>query len=251
MTRVAVVTGGSSGIGAALARRLAGRGWRLVLVARGRERLERLAAELDAEPEACNVADRGEVADLAARLGERHDALHLLVNNAGVPGRAGFLTMELDRIEEIVGVNYLGGVWCLRALLPLLERGAPSDLVNVASIAGTVAYGPSGPYSASKHAQLAFSRTVAAELAPRGVRVHSVNPGFTHTDGFPQDRLLRRRLLRRLVMDPERVADAIVRSVEHGAPETFVPAAFRLPAVLQAIAPGTLTRIMAARARRS
>jgi short-subunit dehydrogenase len=243
-----VVTGGSSGIGAALARKLAAGGWRCVLLARGRERLERLAAEIDAEAEVCDVADRDAVGRVAAAVGERHDAVHLLVNNAGIPGRAGFLELPADRIEEVVRVNYLGGVWCLRAFLPLLEAGAPADLVNVASVAGTVSVGPSGPYSASKHAQLAFSRSVTAELAPRGIRVHSVNPGFTETEGFSHDRIARRgRWGARLVMRPERVADAILRTVERGRTEVFVPSGFRAVAALQGLAPGSVTRLYANR----
>ncbi len=245
--RVAVVTGGSSGIGAALARKLTARGWLCVLLARGRERLERVAAELGAEAEPCDVADRAQVGRVAAAVGERHSAVHLLVNNAGVPGRGGFLELPAERIEEVMRINYLGSVWCLRAFLPLLEAGAPADVVNVASVAGTVAFGPSGPYSASKHAQLAFSRNVTAELAPHRIRVHSVNPAFTETEGFPQDRLADGGWTRRLVMTPERVADAIVEAVENGRVEVFVPGGYRLAAAAQALAPASLARLAARR----
>ena len=182
---------------------------------------------------------------VATAVAERHPAVHLLVNNAGLPGRAGFLELAPERIEEVVRVNYLGSVWCLRAFLALLEAGAPSDVVNVASVAGTVAHGPSGPYAASKHAQLAFSRSVTAELAPRGIRVHSVNPAFTATEGFPQGKLLNGGWTRRLVMEPERVADAILRAVDRGRPEVFVPGGYRLAAAAQALAPGSLARVMA------
>ena len=108
-------------------------------------------------------------------------------SNAGIPARGGFLELPEDRIEEVARINYLGGVWCLRAFRPLLERGAPSHLVNVASVAGTVAFGPSGPYAAAKHAQVAFSRNVAAELAGRGIRVHTICPGPVETRGIPAD----------------------------------------------------------------
>ncbi len=188
--KVAVITGGSSGIGAALARRLGEHGYRCVLVARGRERLERVAAELGAEAEVCDVGDRAAVEDLAARVGERHPSLRLLVNNAGVPGRVGFLDATPELIENVTRTNYLGGVWCLKAFLPLLEAGAPSTLVNVVSVAGTVSGGPSAPYTASKHAQIAFSRTIATELESRRIGVLTVNPGLTHTEGFPQERFL-------------------------------------------------------------
>src|SRR5687768_6924767 len=96
--RVAVVTGGSSGIGAALGQALTKRGWRCVLVARNQERLERTAAEIGAEAEICDVGDRGLVEELASRVGKRHPAVHLLVNNAGTAGRRGFLELEPERI---------------------------------------------------------------------------------------------------------------------------------------------------------
>jgi uncharacterized protein len=239
---VAVVTGGSSGIGAAVARALAERGWRCVLVARGRERLEALAQELGGEAEACDVGDRGQVEELARRVGERHEAIQLLVNNAGIPGGGGFVDVSLEQIEEVTRTNYLGSVWCLRAFLPLLERGARSDVVTIASVAGTVAVGASGPYTAAKHAQLAFSRSIAVELAPRDIRVHSILPGWVETDRFP-DHTLRGTLPDALVMQPEKVAKAVVRALEHNRREVFVPEGYRVAAALQGLMPATLGRL--------
>ena len=185
--KVSVVTGGSSGIGAALARQLAARGVRCVLVARGRERLERVAAELGAEAEVCDVQDRAAVDALVRRVRERHPAIHLLVNNAGVPGRRGFLELEPERIEEIVRINYLGGVWCLRAFLPLLEAGRPAHVVNVASVHGLVASVHKAPYVAAKFGLVGMSRVAALEYAAAGSRasggvtVNCVCPGWTET----------------------------------------------------------------------
>ena len=240
--QVAVVTGGSSGIGAAIARTLAGRGWQLVLLARGEERLAEFAGELGAEQEVCDVADRAEVERIAAAVRERHPAIRLLVNNAGIPGGGGFLDLELDQIEKLVRTNYLGSVWCLRAFLPALEAGAPADLVNIASVAGTIAAGHSGPYSASKHAQLAFSRSVGVELAGSGVTVHTVIPGLIDTPGFPNRSRFRSRLLQGLVADPELVADQVVRGIERNRLEQFVPRWYRPAAIVQAAAPGLLAR---------
>jgi uncharacterized protein len=242
--RVAVITGGSSGIGAALAGRLTDDGWTCVLLARNAERLERVARELDAEAEVCDVADRSQVDAVAKRIGERHPAIHLLVNNAGIPAGGGFLELPPERIEEVTRTNYLGSVWALRAFLALLERGAPSRVVNVASVAGTVARGSGGPYAASKHAQLAFSRNVGRDLRPRGISVHSVNPGPVPTSGFPQRSLLARRWGRHVVVTPEHVADAIVRALERGRAEIFVPGYFRLAGIAQALAPTTVVRLV-------
>ena len=242
---VAVVTGGSSGIGAAIARRLAGSGWHCVLLARRRELLEPLAAELGGEWAICDVGDREAVEQTAAQITERHPELRLLVQSAGIPARRGFLDGGPERIEQVLRVNYLGSVWCLRAFLPALERARPADVVNIVSVAGTVAFPPSGPYSASKHAQLAFSRATAAELRARGVRVHTVNPGFIETEGFPQRTVLRNPLLRRAVVGPERVADHVFEVLRRDRSETFVPGWYRIAPLTQAFAPGLLARLLA------
>src|SRR3954471_8128199 len=155
MGRVAVVTGASSGIGEEIARLLAARGDLCVLLARRAERLGALAEELGGEAEPCDVSDRAAVEAVAARVLERHPRIDLLANVAGVPGRRGFLDAEPELVEAVLDTNYLGSVWTLRASLPGLAPG--SWVVNVASVAGTVA---DGPYSASKHAQLCFSRAV-------------------------------------------------------------------------------------------
>jgi short-subunit dehydrogenase len=240
---VAVVTGGATGIGAALARRLAERDWQCVLVGRREDRLRAAAAEVGGEFEVCDVADREAVERMAERVRERHPQVGLLVNNAGVPGRGNFLDLPPERIEELVRINYLGGVWCLRAFLPALEAAAPAHLVNVVSIAGAVAI---GPYSASKHAQLAFSRSVASELRPRGIRVHTINPGLVQTEGFPQKQALQSRL-RRIVVDPDYVAKRIVRGIEHDRSELFIPGWYRIAALAQAALPVTFGRLGARR----
>jgi short-subunit dehydrogenase len=242
--RIAVITGGSSGIGAATARALTRRGWRCVLLARERERLERMATELGAEAEPCDVADRAQVRDVAARVGERHEAIHLLVNNAGYTKRKGFLESTPEEIEGVVQTNYLGAVWALLSFLPLLEAGKPADVVNVASVAGTVAHGASGPYAATKHAQLAFSRATTPELAARGIHVHTVNPGPVETPGFPQRQLLEHRFLRLVVLTPEQVAEAIVKAVERNRTEIVLPRYLRVAGAAQALAPATLARVL-------
>jgi uncharacterized protein len=240
--RVAVVTGGSSGIGAAVARALTQRGWRLVLLARGEERLRAVAEEVGAEHVVCDVSDRAAVERVAAAVRERHAAVDLLVNNAGIPGRGGFFELDGAQIEALVRTNYLGSVWCLVAFLPALEAASPADVVNVVSVAGTLAAGHSGPYSAAKHAQLAFSRSAGVELAGRAIRVHTINPGFVHTSGFPNRDRFRLGALRRLVVEPEAVAAAVVRAVEWNRTEQFVPWWYRPAPVVQAVTPGLLAR---------
>jgi len=241
MQRIAVVTGASSGIGAEIARALAKRDWHCVLLARREDRLRALADEIGGEYEICDVTDRGAVDAVATR----HPRLDLLVNNAGVPARSSFLEGD---VETALRTNYLGGIWCVRAFLPALEAAVPSDIVNIVSVAGTVALPASGPYAASKHAQLAFSRATAAELRGRGIRVHTIKPGFVETEGFPQSWLP--RPARRLVVGPERIAAHVLDSLDRGRGETTVPRYYAVPAVLQAVVPNLVARVLANRIRR-
>jgi short-subunit dehydrogenase len=246
---VAVVTGASSGIGAETARELTRRGWHCVLVARREDRLRALADELGgAEVEVCDVADRAAVEAMAASVLERHPAVHLLVNNAGIPARGSILSIEPERIERVMAVNYLGGVWCVRALLSGLRAAGSADgahIVNLVSVAGTVAFAPLGAYSASKHAQLAFSRSLRAGLRESGIRVHTVLPGFAETEGFPQKGVLQSRLLELFLTSPEKIASSIADAVDKGRGEVTVPwFPFRPISVLQAVAPGLMARLV-------
>ena len=239
--RVAVVTGASSGIGAEIARLLAERGHLCVLLARRADRLQELADELGGEAEPCDVSDRAAVGAVAARVLERHPKIHVLVNNAGIPGRTRFLDGDPDVIERLIRINYLGGVWCLRAFLPGLRAAAPADVVNIVSVSGVVAGPPSGPYSASKHAQLAFSRTIAAELRGERIRVHTVKPGFAETEGFPQAWLP--RPMQRIVIGPEDVAAHVLRSLDDGRGETTVPWFYGPVGTMQDLMPNVFTRV--------
>ena len=247
MERIAVVTGASSGIGEATARALADRGWTCVLLARREERLRRLADELGGEAERCDVSDRDDVEAVAGRVLERHPAVHVLVNNAGVPARGTFLRVEPGVIRRAIEVNYLGGVWCTRAFMPGLEAGAARDgrahVVNVVSVAGTAAFAPAGAYAASKHAQLAFSRSLAAALRGTPIRVHTILPGFVETEGFPQHNVLRSRLLRRFLIEVDEVAAAIVKAIERDKREVTIPwFPYRLVSIAQTLTPGLVSR---------
>ena len=240
--RVAVVTGASSGIGAEIARLLAARGDLCILLARRADRLEALAEEIGGEAEPCDVSDRAAVDNVAARVLERHPGIDVLVNNAGIPGRTRFLDGDPEKIERLIRINYLGAVWCLQAFLAGLRAAAPSDVVNVVSVSGVVTGPPSGPYSASKHAQLAFSRTIAAELRGEGIRVHTVKPGFTETEGFPQSWLPRH--VQRVVIGPRDVATHVLRSLEEHRGETTVPWYFGPVAPLQDAMPNIFARVL-------
>jgi uncharacterized protein len=230
--RVAVVTGASSGIGAELCRQLAAGGWHVV-------GLSRRPAPDAHEHEACDVSDHQAVAEVAARVLERHPRIDLLVNNAGIKGPRLFVGADPAVLETHLRTNYLGAVWCLNAFLSGLERG--SHVVNMVSVAGTVAY---GPYSATKHALLAFSRTIAVELAELGISVHTINPGFVETPGFPQEGRFPFPW-RYLLAYPPLVVRRTLRAIEFDQREITVPRWYAPASWTQALVPGVVARVLA------
>ena len=240
---IALVTGASSGIGAATARRLAREpGAHVILLARREDRLRELAAELgSASVIAADVLDPETPARVAAEVESAHGRLDLLVNNAGAAWRGTFADTGWDNVRRHMELNFDATVRLTEALLGLLRRSAPSAIVNVSSTAGRVSRPTSGAYSASKFALAGWTDALHGEEAPHGVHVGLVLPGFVATEGFPQRELVERRATRWLVSTPERVAEAIVDAGPGGRAERYVPRAYWIAAALRILAP-RLTR---------
>lgn len=180
--RLAVVTGASSGIGAATARSLAAHGFEVVCVARRTERIEALAQEIDGRAVTCDLTDADAVARLAEAVGGRLD---LLVNNAG--GAIGLEPVEHgdpDDWRRMFEINVVATLQTTRALLPALEVDGGGTVVNVGSIAGRLAYEGGGGYTAAKHALAVMTETLRLELNGRPVRVCEVAPGMVRTEEF-------------------------------------------------------------------
>jgi short-subunit dehydrogenase len=243
---IALVTGASSGIGAATARRLAREpGARLVLVARREDRLRALAAELGgATVIAADLLDPGAPARIAREVEATHGRLDLLVNNAGAAWRGRFGDVGWENVRRHMELNFDATVRLTEALLPLLRRSAPSSIVNVASTAARVSRGNSGAYSASKFALVGWSDALHLEERDHGVHVGMVLPGFVATEGFPQAELRQRRLTRWIVSSPEKVAEAVVAAGPGGAAERYVPRPYWLAAALRVVAPRLVRRAL-------
>ena len=178
---VAVVTGASSGIGAASARRLAADGFHVVAAARRLDRVEALAAEIDGTAVGCDVTDAGQVAALAAAVGDRCD---LLVNNAGgALGQEPVAEADLDAWQAMYASNVLGAAAVTKALLPALIA-AQGQVVFVTSVAADGAYEGGAGYCGAKAAERAIAGAMRLELVDQPVRIAEISPGMVATEEF-------------------------------------------------------------------
>ncbi|MBT2384416.1 SDR family oxidoreductase [Streptomyces sp. ISL-11] len=191
-TRTAVITGASSGIGAATARRLAAEGYRVVLTARREDRIEALAAELteaghEAVAHVLDVTDPAAVTAFADSLG---DSVDVLVNNAGgALGADPVATADAADWRTMYEVNVLGALHVTQALLPRLRRATDGGTVlMVSSTAGLATYEGGGGYVAAKHGSHVMAETLRLELCGEPVRVIEIAPGMVRTDEFAVNR---------------------------------------------------------------
>jgi short-subunit dehydrogenase len=242
--RLAVVTGASSGIGAATARLLAGDGWRVIAVARRADRLEELASALgEVVPVAADLTEADAPQRIRAAV-EREGALGLLVNNAGTAWRSTFAEGGYDNVRRTMDINFDAVVRLTEVLLPLLRASTPSSIVNVSSVAGRVGRPANGAYAASKFALAGWTDSLGVEEEPQGVHVGLVLPGFVATEGFPARQLVSSARTRWLVSTPEKVAKAIVAAGPGGKREVYVPRFYGLVPKLRHLVPGLTRRTL-------
>ena len=191
MQNIAVVTGASSGIGAATARRLASEGFHVVAAARRADRLDALVKEIGANATAveCDITSDASVARLATTVAALDGTLTLLVNNAG--GARGVDPVAAGSVDDwqwMYEVNVLGTLRVTKALLPALEASGRGTIVTVGSTAAFTPYEGGGGYVAAKHGQTALVGTLRLELCGRPVRVIEIDPGMVRTDEFALNR---------------------------------------------------------------
>lgn len=252
--RRALVTGASSGIGAATARLLAKNGYRVALLARRADRLEALARELPGGERghlvlACDLRDPAAIETAFAKLRHEFDGLDLLVNNAGMGYRARVDEIEPELLRRVFDTNVFGLLLACRAALPLLRRGSRPVVVNVASVVGRRGIPGQSAYSASKAAVVSIGEALRVEWAHEGIAVCTLNPGLTAT-GFFEAQPNPSQL-----PDPdpstsvpaEDVAAHVLGLDRSPRAEVSLRAKWRLLAILSVIAPRTADRMLVRR----
>lgn len=259
--RTALVTGGSRGLGFALAQELAASGARVALCARGEEALERARERLEAGgadvlATRCDVSRRDEVDAWVAEALERFGRVDVLVNNAGVISVGPLLAQRPEDFAESLGVHFWGIVNPVYALLPhFLERGE-GTIANITSIGGRVSVPQLSTYAPAKHAAIGLSRALHAELARHGIHVLTVVPGLMRTGSyvaalFKGDRELLYDLFTPLASSPvttvpaDRAARRIVRAIRRRETEVTLTLHAKLATRAAGLAPGLVTEALA------
>jgi NAD(P)-dependent dehydrogenase (short-subunit alcohol dehydrogenase family) len=258
--KVVLITGGSRGLGLALARELAARGARLAICGRDSESLERARASLaragaDVVAVPCDVRDRRSVQELVEEVRRGLGSIDVLINNAGVIEVGPAETMSVEDYEEALGTNFWGILHPTLEVLPEMRQRGAGRIVNITSIGGKLGIPHLLPYSASKFAAVGFSQGLRAEEAEHGIKVVTVVPGLMRT-GSPRNAIFRGQhraeyawfsisdSLPGLSISVERAARRIVLACQRGDAEVLFPAVTRVATIANALAPATTANLI-------
>ena len=259
--RVAVISGGSRGLGLLLARQLKRRGARVVLLARNKDELGRAHQELDyprgsvlAIP--CDVADRSQVQQAIESTVQYFGRLDVLINNAGVIQVGPLEQMTYEDFQRAMNVHFWGTLHCTESVLPHMRRRRNGRIINIASIGGLVAVPHLAPYVASKFAVVGYSDAIRNEVASSGIRVTTVCPGLMRTGSAINAQMKGRHeaefawfgvlsALPLISIAADRAARQILEAGRRGRPHLTITPQARLISVLDRLAPNTSARLMA------
>jgi 3-oxoacyl-[acyl-carrier protein] reductase len=210
--KVAIVTGAGRGIGRTIALRLAEQGTRLALAARTETELRTVQAEIEADGGEVaafptDITREPEVIDLIRHAVERFGRLDILINNAGIGVFGPLAETSTEAWDRIMAVNARGPFMLCREAIPYLKQQEISFIININSVVGVKGYANQAAYSASKHALLGMTKSLAKELQPDGIRVQSINPGGIDTELIGR---ARPDLDRSVLMKPDEIADIVL-----------------------------------------
>ncbi len=179
----AVVTGGGKGIGESIARKLSEQGAKLTLMGRNKDTLDATVSSLqNAQAVVCDVSDEAKVQSAFVQAVERFGNISILVNNAGIADSAPFAKTTLEQFQKIMNINVTGTFLCTREVLPAMLDSKAGRIVNIASTAGLEGSAYIAPYSASKHAMIGLTKSLAMETIGTSITVNAVCPGYTDTE---------------------------------------------------------------------
>ena len=258
--KIVVISGGSRGLGLAMAREFARYGAHLALLARDTEELDRAAADLihlnaRVSTWRCDVREPHEVENTISAIAEKYARIDVLVNNAGIMLVALLDAMAKADFEEAMQIHFWASYYVTMAAMPYLRRNPESRIVNISSIGGRVAVPHMAPYCASKFALAGFSDALRAEVARQGVRVITVSPGLMRT-GSHVNATFKGDYSKEfawfsvgagmpfLSMNAQRAARQIVAAARCGRPELTITLQARCLILAQAVMPNLLARIL-------
>jgi short-subunit dehydrogenase len=217
----ALITGASSGIGAVYADRLAHRGYDLIIVARSRGKLDKLATRLTSETKRsvevlpADLSDKGDLARVEETL-KKDASITLLVNNAGIGTFAPLLNSDVNKMDEMISLNVSALTRLTYAAVPGFVARGTGTIINVSSIVAISPETLNGVYGGSKAYVLAFSHSLQHELASKGIRIQAVLPGATATDFWDAGGLPVHNLPSAIVMTAENLVDAALSGLDQG-----------------------------------
>ena len=232
MTRVAIVTGASSGIGEATARRLARDGWCVTLAARRKDELERVAGEIQsaggqALAVPTDVRDPTAIHHMVQATLDKWGRIDVLVNNAGVAYSKRVVNLEPEPLREQVAVNLVAVIECAQAVLPAMLQQQSGHIINIASIAGLIGLPGSSTYNATKFGVVGFTEALRREVRTSGIHVTAFCPGFVATGFSPRLKKIAEENPEapRLpgVMKTDYVADCIADVIRHPRSRVIIP----------------------------
>jgi short-subunit dehydrogenase len=251
--KVVLITGASSGIGAATARRLAQDGMRLTLAARRLDRLETVAAEVaalggEALIVQTDVTKRDELQRMIQATDDRWGRIDVLLNNAGMGHDKPLYRMKSEKIHDEIHLNLIAVIECAQLVLPIMLRQKSGHIINVASIAGLIATPGSTIYSASKFGVNGFSDALRRELHDTGIFVSAFCPGFTPTELSPVLKAIAEGQSTAMrvpgLMPVTYVADQIAHLIRRPRNRVIIPPAWRLLVALAVLLPGVADMLM-------